>query len=285
MTEAIVFEGKNGDGDIDQATLRRIRFVAQAGGGDSVLMSFADPFPRQALMAASKWKGPLTAAAGSEGDAVDILTVPHPPDDNPRLREELSNWVQESSLAGVATPIGTVFHGAQVFWRPGRAAILAAPDRLELLLLALVDFNYYESELRKLEKEVAAAWPELEADSHLAHEVKLADLERREVLGDRMGHALQRRMRYARLEPHLHRASAHLSLQAQELGARLREKSRVEERLEALCGQLELFDHVYEMASQKLSEYRASRQELKLELIIIVLLAAETVMLLLSLYH
>ncbi|HYV36686.1 MAG TPA: hypothetical protein VE988_13345 [Gemmataceae bacterium] len=281
MIEAPIFNATNLNGFMDHATVRHVRFAAQANGDDTVLMTFADPTPSKALIGAARLNGQL--AEPGRPDVLDVLTVPLPPQDNPSLREQLSNWVGASAVSGLAAPIGTVFHGAHLFWRPGRAAILAAPERMDLLLLALVDFGYYENELRKLEQEIAEAWPELEADSHLAHEVTRADLERRELVGRRMGQTLQRRMRFARLEPHLLQAPAHLSLQAQELGTRLREKSRVEERLAAVERQLELFGHTYETASQKMADFRAGSQERKLELMIVVLLAAETLLLLMSL--
>jgi uncharacterized Rmd1/YagE family protein len=46
-------------------------------------------------------------------------------------------------------------------------------------------------------------------------------------------------------------------------------------------GQLEVFEgHVYEMSGQRMGEYRAAREEHVLEWVIIVLLAAELVLLL-----
>ena len=67
---------------------------------------------------------------------------------------------------------------------------------------------------------------------------------------------------------------------ANALGQRLREKSRVEDRHESLDGQLATSERIYEMTSQRISDYLASRAERKLEWIIIVLLAAEVVLLL-----
>jgi hypothetical protein len=71
-------------------------------------------------------------------------------------------------------------------------------------------------------------------------------------------------------------ADARLPAVAQKLGAELRERAKVETRLKTVDGQLEVFEHIYEMSSQRIGEYRASREEHILEWIIIVLLAAET---------
>jgi uncharacterized Rmd1/YagE family protein len=67
------------------------------------------------------------------------------------------------------------------------------------------------------------------------------------------------------------------------LAESLRAQARVEERLDTVDGQLEVFEHVYELAAQRLGEFRASRKEQHLEWAIIALLAAEVVMFLLDL--
>jgi len=90
-----------------------------------------------------------------------------------------------------------------------------------------------------------------------------------------MNQAFGRRILYARIEPHLYEPDATLSAAGQKLGAELREKARIEARLETVDAQLEVYEHIYEMSGQRLGEYRASHEEHKLEWIIIVLLAAE----------
>ena len=190
--------------------LRRVRFLPGVDN-DTALLTFADPSPCQAVVSAE----PTTA----DRDGIDILLVPSPPKDNPALREELNQWV---TTQGGDAPLTTTIHGAQIVWRPGRAAILAAADRIDPLVLAIAEFSFFESELRKLEREIADAWPELTADRPLAYDVTPRDLERHEQVGRRMGQTLERRMRHSRIEPHLHRTPANLPTQAQELGERLR---------------------------------------------------------------
>jgi uncharacterized Rmd1/YagE family protein len=98
-----------------------------------------------------------------------------------------------------------------------------------------------------------------------------------------MARTLQRRERYARIEPHLYAPGASLAVAGQKLGEDLRERSRAEARAEAVDGQLEVFEHIYEMASQRLGEYRAARSGQIMETIIIVLLAMETLLMLFQL--
>jgi uncharacterized Rmd1/YagE family protein len=82
--------------------------------------------------------------------------------------------------------------------------------------------------------------------------------------------------------PHLYQLRPHLSLLANQFVDRLRERTHVEARHEALVSQLDVFDRVYEMSSQRISDYPASRKEQTPEWIIIVLLAAETLLLLIE---
>jgi hypothetical protein len=147
-------------------------------------------------------------------------------------------------------------------------------------LAAVVEFTHYERELRRIEDEIANGWAGLEQDKALAFEVTAADLGRSETVGGRMGRVLQQRIRYARIEPHLYQPDTQLTAAAQKLGDELRDRGRIEGRLETVDGQLEVFEHFYEMSSQRMGEYRAAREEHVLEWVIIALLAAEALLML-----
>jgi hypothetical protein len=147
----------------------------------------------------------------------------------------------------------------------------------------LVEFAFYEREITRLERAVADAWPQLEADTPLAFEVTNKDLPRQENVRTQVQRMLTVRTHYARIVPRLMRPSTHLATLALQLGERLRERARIEDRLEALAGQLDVFERVYEMCSHRFSEFRTSKSETTLEWVIIVLLAAETLLLLIDL--
>lgn len=254
----------------DRSQLSRITFVR--GAGNPSLMTFAHPALTRAV------RTPLESGSPPAGhDAFDLLTLEGTPKDHPGARAELHAWASD------ATAIAATLPGAQIVWRPGLASILAAQDRMEPLLLALVEFAFFEGELRKLEVEIDAAWPELETDTTLAYDVTAKDLERGAEIGARVERMLQRRIRFARIETPLLQTRPSLGSMAQDLGERLRDKARIESRMETLDGHLEVFEHVYEMGSQRIGETRASRKEQKLEWLIIILLAAEVLMLLLDL--
>ena len=103
-----------------------------------------------------------------------------------------------------------------------------------------------------------------------------ADLKRSAAVGERMNRALQRRIRLARIEPHLYDPEASLPAAGRKLGEELREKARTDARLETVDSQLEVFEDIYEMSGQRMGEYRAAEVEQVLEWIIIVLMACES---------
>lgn len=243
--------------DPTQATVLRIRFVAAIPSGSDALMAFSDPAPAYATVVGHPASGEATDANGS----LDVVLLP-------------PNSAQPTNLSDSQT-VFVKYRGVELTWRPGHATLQCDPGQSDVLLPALVEFAHYECELRCIEAEVAAGWTELEQDKALAFEATAADLTRSAVTGERMDRAFGRRIRYARIEPHLYEPGAALSAAGQKLGAELREKARIESRLETVDAQLEVYEHIYEMSSQRLGEYRASREEHTLEWIIIVLLAAE----------
>jgi hypothetical protein len=277
MGERMPSEEKPRPPILGKAARHHIRFVAQVADGQAILMEFVDPAPAKAVRVLAE-----SNAVVGDTDAMDILTVPGQPNDDPGALEEMIQWVNEAHRPEMAPPITITLHGTQVVWHTGRVAILAAPERMDALMLALVDFGFYERELGKLERATADAWTQLEADSPLAFELAAKDQPRRDSVARQMQRMLNVRMRHARIWPRLYRPGTHLSSLAVQLGERLREKTRIEDRHETLGHQLEAFERFYEMASQRFSEFRASRAETTLEWVIIVLLAAESLLLLID---
>jgi hypothetical protein len=244
-----------------QTTVVRVRFVSAIPGSDVALMAFNDPAPCHAIV------GEAAGRDAGDGDFLDVMLLP-------------STAAPQVPAANDASAIYLKYRGVELTWRPGHATLQCDPGQADSLLPALAEFAHYEGELRRIETEIATGWAELDQDKALAFEVKPTDLARSEVVGGRMNRAFGRRISYARIEPHLYEPDAALSAAGQKLGAELREKARIEARLETVDAQLEVYEHVYEMSSQRLGEYRASHEEHKLEWIIIVLLAAELLALL-----
>ncbi len=261
------------------ASRRRIRFVRQAAPGEVVFLSFSDPSPRVAVLASPTAESLAHPRAQGEavGEGLDVTLLPLTPSPTVAAAEP------QAPLAGESAPIYVKARGVELWWRAGQATLMCNAEDTEPLLAALVEFAHYEGELRRIEHEIAQSWTELDQDRALAFDVTPADLRRDDATALRMSRTLQRRQSYARIEPHLHAAAATLPAAGQRLGQELRERTRTEARAEAVDGQLEVFEHIYEMASQRLGEYRAARSGHIMELIIIVLLGMETLLMLFQL--
>jgi len=265
------------------ASKRRIRFVEQVTDDDLVLMTFKDPSPRYAILAEASTTATCEVAAGPCDDVLDVVLMPAstlPQGPPSATNQGFADWLEMRDDPGAPPPVFIKYRGVELTWRPGHVMLQCDSEQAESLLSAVIEFTHYEYELRRIEGEIANAWAELEQDKSLAFEVTPPDLERSQAVGGRMNGVLQRRIRLARIEPHLYEPDARMPAASRKLGEELREKARTETRLETVDGQLEVFEGIYEMSGQRMGEYRAARQEHVLEWIIIVLLAAEMLLLL-----
>lgn len=258
-----------------EAIIQRIQFVPQASNGATVLLRFRDPEPHAAIVVDQA--SPLTTST------VDLMIVPHAPTDHVGGGQALVNWVTEENPTDGPLPIVIPLHGTQIVWGGQRVALQCAPEREETLRKALVDFCYYESELRKLEGEIRAHWEHLAADTPWAIAVARPDPERFHAIRQRMQLTLQRRLRLARLRPYLYEPRPNAVPLANQLLDRLREKTQIDERYESALGQLEVAERVYEMNSQKIHDFQLARKSHTLEWAIVVLLLVEVVLLIFGL--
>jgi hypothetical protein len=256
-----------------RSTERRILFVEETPPAAVALMRFADPVPSCAVLT------PLAVVSSdtANADTLDVAIV-RPQD----AKQGLADWVETRASPDGQSPMYVRYRGVELLWHPGRAVLLCDPEQVDALLPAVVEFTHYEAELRRLEHEIAAAWAEVDQDKRLAFDVIAADLQRSDGVGARMEQTFGRRIRFARLESHLDSPDANLPSAAQKLGQELREKARLDARTEIVDSQLEVFEHIYEMASQRMGEYRAARQGHIMEWVIIVLLGAEALLMLLQ---
>ena len=122
-----------------------------------------------------------------------------------------------------------------------------------------------------------AEWPTAEADARLTHSVDppaLAKQSHVDILTERTA---LRRIRLARLGPCLERPSIALAGPARRLASELATQAEVVDRLGWVDDRLEVFEDSYELANDRLSEFRYFLKEYRLELWIIVLLVAEVV--------
>jgi hypothetical protein len=267
----------------DEPIAIRVRFVSELDNPALASMTFFDPTLCYAV------SSPCLLSDAPVPNALDVLVLPLPAKPLSTLlsskrnttegAEKPNEWFEAFVNESRTPPIVVKMRGAEVTWRPGRTLLQCEPEQTASLLKAIIDFNYFENELRKIESELASGWADLDVDKRLAYQVAPSDLERSEIIGRRIDQTLQRRIRHARIEPHLYAPNFQLSLAGQKLGEELREKANIEDRSETVDSQMEVFEHVYEMCSQRMGEFRDSRQGHTLEWVIIILLGSEVILL------
>ncbi len=173
----------------------------------------------------------------------------------------------------------------KVTWQPGRAAILGSATDAETLLPAVIDFAFYEAELRKLEEAILPHQATADADVSLSYNICHADQPQWDRLYQTMEQLYRLRLAFARLEPHLASADLSLPIDARRVFNRLLVKTRIEARLEALNDRLEVLEDLYEGACDRITDYRNYRKGTLLEMGIVVLLLLEVVLLLVQAVH
>ncbi len=212
-----------------------------------------------------------------------MLLVPTSDQEDPELAAKVWDWVEPETPAEFRQGFLITLQGARVIWTPGRAGIIASADRMETLRRAVVDFSFHDGEIRQIEQVIAKGWPDLEADTPLAFHFDGQAASKREELAKRFEQVIALRTKLVRINPVIHRPSIHPPTLAGQLGERLKERTRLAERIEFVAEQIEVFERIYEMCGQRSSEFVFSRKEQTLEWLIIILLAVETVILLVDL--
>lgn len=233
---------------------------------------------------------PATVARVSmpRGGTLETLTVPLDeaasregvvPDD---LAARVGAWVAEAGPH--AEPVVTIpLYGTLVCWSGERAALVGPADRLERMRDAVLEFTALAHDLRGSERDIAAALRHVDDDAGPAFEFRERDVPRRGELAERFRHAVAVRRRLVEMAPAVHRPALHPPTLASQIGERLRERTRLADRLEFAAQQAELLERVYEGCGQRASDFMLARRQAILEWTIILLLAVETLVLVVDL--
>jgi hypothetical protein len=260
---------------------RRIRFVSAVAPDDDVLAEFTAPEHRYAV---SEPLDPemLCRPQGAEPeDAFLFLFLPGGNTSSPHWQERAERWVARPTTSAVPT-VELVLRSDRILWRPGRAVLVGSAERLEETLAGLIEFAFYEGQLRRLEREGQADWATAEADVALTHRVSSRARRCWPHVAAMTERVARRRIHFARLEPHLEKAAMHLAGPARRLVSELLLQAETQNRIRAVDDGLEVLEDLYELANDRLSEFTYYWKEHRLEIWIVVLLVAEVVLLLLE---
>lgn len=209
---------------------------------------------------------------GDDGASIALVCIPASEGDLP---PPVRQWVDADASAGGRTPIWMAFQGTHIYWSIGRCAILAPTERLEGLRKVIAEAARHERELRAIERSVAECWPALESDAPLAFEFSESSVARRTELQGRLARAVVLRSRLARIAPYLLSPLEHPPTLASQVAERMRERLCMPARFEAAGAQLDVIRDTYEMCGQRASDFFLARRGHHLEMVIIVLLAAQ----------
>ena len=173
--------------------------------------------------------------------------------------------------------------GANGLCRPGNAVVIGGVERFDEILPGLIQFAFYEGELRKLEHEMEADWLTAEADIPFTHSVdRDAPLPARACrYHDSAGYAAPDAVRARAC---LQKPSPAMAGSARRLAGELAVQAEVVERLGHVDDRLEVFEDLYELANDRLSEFSYFAREFRLELWIVLLLLAELIVMIADLW-
>lgn len=224
---------------------------------------------------------------------VDLLLVPWDVELNEAACTAAVDWVE--AAPAVASPaadrpavamtpsLQVRIYGTFVVCGSRRTVILSAPDRLQTARDAVIRFLTLQAELSAIESDIGSGWPEYEADLPLAGGMTAADAPRVEGIRARYCRAMSLAGRLVRLTPQVHEPVPHPPTFAGQLGERLRDRARLAHRLESADDQVDLLAQHYDACCQRASDFTISQRDQFLSWTIIVLLAMETVLLLMEL--
>lgn len=193
------------------------------------------------------------------------------------LVERAGAWAA-AATPNADPPLVLPLYGTHVVWGPRRAVAVAPADRLSALRGAIMDFVDREAELRDIERRIGAALDHVDHDAAFAFAFDEQSLPRKHELSGRFREAISLHRRLAVLGPLLDRPTPQPPTLAGQLGERLRDRSRVAERLEHAGAQADLIERIYSGCGDRIADYLSSRRHLTLEWVIILLLLAEVVL-------
>jgi hypothetical protein len=255
----------------------RVRFVESLPGGAAALAAFHDPYARWAIGEPQELDVALAAPRPSAPPCGEFafIFLPGGSASPIELQRRAESWMGDSRVGGEPPAIDLVVQSDRILWRPGSAVAIGSPRRADEVLAGLVEFSYYEAELRRLEREVEADWPAAEADVSLTHGVDRPALARRKHVDEMTRRTALRRIRFARLAPRLEKAPLALSGPTRRLFSELAQQAEVVDRLRSLDDRLEVFEDLYELANDRLGEFAYFQKEYRLEAWILAMLFIE----------
>lgn len=250
----------------DKFSLWHVCVVEKPNNSDHVFLEFQHPYKRFAVASMLPLEKTAEVFHGPESvNEFYFILAPN----NVGISTECRKLIDELEWKRSS------FKDDKLFWRPGKGILQISGANISKFLQCLVEFSFYEAELRKLELEVNENWPVVEEDIQFTHQVQPSSIKQSEHIN-----AMTRRVTFQRMRQVRMRAPLEVIVGS----SQLLEKFDCENRLDSLEDQLEIYEDVYELANDRISEFKYFHSEAKLEIYIIFILLAEVVIMILELY-
>jgi hypothetical protein len=245
--------------------IHQIVYAADAVGTRRLIGELPAPLNRRAVA--------LPTGTADRAD-FELLSVPADGTEDPDLVAQARQW---SSPGGEPAQLIT-FQSAQLIWGLGRAAVVAPAERLPGLETVLAELAYYDAELREVERQLGLFWTDLEADGGCAFVLDQRAARHTGRMARRFRELLVLRTRLTRVLPYVLTPHVYPPTLASQVSERLRERGRMRHRIEVLQEQLEVFERIYDACGQRTSDHAAARKGHLLEMVIVVILGAQTLL-------
>jgi hypothetical protein len=213
---------------------------------------------------------------GRPEGALDLVWLP--PSSGPILDLEKRLETEATGPDGRRRPpIRASLRSVRVVWTDSCALIAAPADQLDESIDAVVRFTLAERAMARIEREMAALWPEIDVVKPLTHSVKRRQLGQQRKLDALTERSTDLNVEFIRLEKAIEQLDPRLASGSKRLYAELVLQAGIYDRLEALGDPVDYADELFERANSRLTEARYAWIGFYLEALIVVALAAEVV--------
>jgi hypothetical protein len=207
-------------------------------------------------------------------DNVTVIALPAGSAASEDDRKALEHWVS-THAAGGWSPIDLSMR-ARIIWTPERIAVIGTPDAVEDACMASVLVALIAQQTARLERELAELWPNLKSHAALTHSVSRVDLARQPEVDRLTRRGWQLRADHAALERKLGQAHG-MSAAGRRIFRELVVQGGLQDRIESLEPGIETVQDLYELATDRLTEFRYFRSEYIMEGLILLVLLLELV--------
>jgi hypothetical protein len=254
--------------------VRRIRFASHSVTSGRVCRTFKHP----RLCLAVEEPAALTVipkkAPSAPGDELFVVFV------QPKAVAEWEEISAGPLPSDSESPNADVkWKEGRVRWQPGLAVVYLRGAIQEEVLAALVEFAFYEGELRRLEAEMDTREAAANDDVSRAHTIQRRDKAHWPRFTAAIEAFTRMRLAFARLSPRFSEAARGPGSFSYRLASRLLHQAQTEARAEALDTRLEACEELYEGANDRVADHKGWHNGHVLEVIIVALLMLEVVLL------